>query len=58
MTIRFQADADFRRAIVLGVRRREPAIDFRDPHEAGLRGLRDDQVLELAAHEKSDSCVP
>lgn len=58
MTIRFQADADFRRAIVLGIRRREPTIDFRDAHEAGLRGLRDDQVLELAAQEKSDSCVP
>ena len=49
MTIRFQADADLRRSIVLGVRRREPVIDFRDAHEAGLRGLTDEQVLELAA---------
>lgn len=51
MTIRFQADADLRRAIVLGVRRRQPGIDFRDAYEAGLRGLNDDQVLELAALE-------
>lgn len=47
MTIRFQADADLRRVIVLGVRRREPGIDFRDAYEAGLRGLNDDQILEL-----------
>jgi len=30
MTPRFQADADFNQRIVLGLRRREPAIDFRD----------------------------
>ncbi|HXU38859.1 MAG TPA: DUF5615 family PIN-like protein [Blastocatellia bacterium] len=37
---------------MLGVRRREPAIDFRDAHEAGLRGLTDEHVLELAARDK------
>lgn len=36
---------------MLGVRRREPVIDFRDAHEAGLRGLTDEQVLELAAQD-------
>lgn len=51
MTIRFQADADLRQAIVLGVRRREPAIDFRDANQAGLRGLDDEQVLAVAAQE-------
>lgn len=51
MTIRFQADADLRRAIILGVRRRESVIEFRDADEAGLRGLNDMQVLELAALE-------
>jgi hypothetical protein len=30
MRPRFQADADFNQKIVLGLRRREPAIDFED----------------------------
>jgi len=47
--IRFQADADLNEDIVTGVRRREPGIDFRTAGEAGLRGLIDERVLELAA---------
>ena len=49
MKIRFQADADLNEDIVSGVRRREPSIDFQTAEEAGLRGLVDKGVLELAA---------
>jgi hypothetical protein len=38
-------------AIVQGVRRREPTIDFKSTNEAGLEGLLDPEVLELAALE-------
>lgn len=49
MSIRFLADADLNHAIVQGVRIHEPSIDFQSAHEAGLEGLPDDEVLELAA---------
>ena len=49
MTPRFQADADLNQKIVLGVRRREPAIDFRDAHEGGVTGVPDSEVLRIAA---------
>lgn len=49
MRVRFQADADLHHAIVSGVRRREPAIEFVSAHESGLAGLDDDLVLALAA---------
>ena len=49
MTLRFQADADFNHKIVLGLRRLEPAIDFRDAHFAGIIGLPDPDVLYHAA---------
>jgi hypothetical protein len=45
MTPRFQADEDFNRRIVVGLRRREPAIDFRDAHAGGLIGVADSAVL-------------
>jgi hypothetical protein len=45
---RFQADADFNQRIVLGLRRREPAIDFRDAR-GGLIGVADSTVLRMAA---------
>ena len=51
MKIRFQADADLRFPIVKGVKRREPAIDFRTANEAGLEGLADPLVLKLAADD-------
>jgi uncharacterized protein (DUF433 family) len=35
--------------IVKGILRREPGIDFQTATSAGLRGLRDWEVLELAA---------
>ena len=49
MKIRFLADADLNRAIVIGVLRREPSIDFLTAQAAGLRGMSDLDVLELAA---------
>jgi hypothetical protein len=48
--IRFLADADLNKAIVNGVLRREPSVDFQSA--AGLRGMRDDQVLKLAAESQ------
>jgi hypothetical protein len=47
--VRFLADADLNRAIVSGVIRREPSINFVTAHAAGLRGLGDPLVLALAA---------
>jgi hypothetical protein len=49
--VRFLADADLNRIIVSGVLRREPSVDFRTALEAGLRGMRDDDVLGLAAND-------
>jgi len=49
--IRFLADADLNKAILTGVLRREPAIDFASAQELGLRGLKDPAVLALAARE-------
>jgi hypothetical protein len=49
MTPRFQADADFNHKVVLGLRRREPAVDFRDAHEGGIIGAPDLEVLRIAA---------
>lgn len=49
--IRFQADADLRQAIVTGAIRREPNLDFRSANEAGLEGLKDPEVLALAAQD-------
>jgi hypothetical protein len=48
---RFQADADLRQAIVTGVIRRQPNLDFRSANEAGLEGLKDPEVLALAARD-------
>jgi hypothetical protein len=47
--IRFQADADLNEAIVTGVLRREPAIDFLTADAGGLRGLQDPEILALVA---------
>jgi hypothetical protein len=51
VSIRFLADADLDNAIVQGVRRREPSIEFKSANDAGLAGLPDDKVLEIAAGE-------
>jgi len=49
--VRLQADADLNEHIVKGVLRREPGIDFRTASPAGLYGLRDLEVLAMAAGE-------
>jgi hypothetical protein len=49
--VRFLADADVNRAIVTGVLRREPAVDFLTAHAAGLRRMTDSEVLALAAEQ-------
>ncbi len=51
MKIKFQADANLNEAIVKGLLRREPGIDFRTAPSAELRGLSDLQVLAKAASE-------
>src|SRR5712692_9552425 len=51
MPIRFQADADLNQVIVSAVVRRVPAIDFRAASAAGLAGLSDQEVLDIAARD-------
>lgn len=51
MPIRFQADADFNQIIVTALVRRFPEIDFRTATAAGLAGLKDAEVLALAARD-------
>lgn len=51
MKIKFLADEDLRRAIVLGVRRREPTVSFAHAFDVGAAGLDDHAVLQLAAKE-------
>ena len=46
---KFIADADLNDKIVVGVRRREPGIDFISASDGGTRGLSDPEVLGLAA---------
>ena len=52
MKVRFLADADLNKAIVTGVVRREPSVDFLTAHGAGLRGMNDTAVLALAAERQ------
>jgi hypothetical protein len=49
--LRFLADADLNKAIVSGLLRREPSLDFLTAQSAGLRGMIDSSVLELAARQ-------
>jgi hypothetical protein len=52
MILRYQADADLNQAIVTGVLRREPKIDFQSAFIAGLEGLKDPEVLALSAQQR------
>ena len=49
MRPRFQADADFNHKIVLGLRRREPSVDFLGADAGGVVGMADPDVLRIAA---------
>ncbi|MBD2233966.1 DUF5615 family PIN-like protein [Phormidium tenue] len=51
MTVRYQADADLNQAIVTGVLRREPAIDFQSAFAAELDGVVDAEVLRFSAQQ-------
>lgn len=51
MRPRFLADLDLKRAIVSGVRRREPSVDFLSAQAAGLEGIDDPDVLAIAVRE-------
>lgn len=60
MSIRYQADADLNQAIaqrsrngiVTGVLRRRSEINFQTASEARLQGLKDGEVLAIAAQQK------
>lgn len=51
MTLRYQADADLNQAIVTGVLRREPTVDFQTAFAASLQGVKDSEVLAIAAQQ-------
>ncbi|MEG4944536.1 DUF5615 family PIN-like protein [Microcoleus sp. F4-D5] len=52
MNIRYQADADLNQAIVTGLLRRESTIDFQTAFAAGLEGVKDSDVLAIAAQQR------
>ena len=52
LRVQFQADADLNRAIVLGVVRRKPDINFQTAPEAKLEGVKDPEVLALSAAQQ------
>lgn len=52
MKIKFQADADLNEDIVKGVLRRMPEIDFQTVAEAGLGGLKDENVLAISSSKQ------
>jgi len=49
--IRFLADENFNNAILRGLRRRLPAVDFVRAQDVGLTGVDDPELLEWAARE-------
>ena len=51
-SVQFQADADLNQAIVTGVIRRQPSINFQTATEADLEGLKDAEVLALSSRQQ------
>jgi predicted nuclease of predicted toxin-antitoxin system len=51
MKIQFLADENLRRAIVLGLRRRESSANFVLAYEVGAAGKDDLTVLQIAAEQ-------
>jgi hypothetical protein len=49
MRPRFLADADLNHKIVVGLRRREPSVDFLAARDGGVVGLPDPDVIAVAA---------
>ncbi|MHC5937517.1 DUF5615 family PIN-like protein [Nostoc sp.] len=52
MNVSYQADADLNQAIVTGVLRQEPTIDFQTALAAGLEGVKDSEVLAITAQQR------
>ena len=52
MTVRYQADADLNQVIVTGFLRREPMADFQTAFAAEFKGVKDPEVLAVAAQQK------
>lgn len=52
MKIRYQADADLNQVIVTGVLRREASINFQTATAARLEGVKDAEVLAIAAQQQ------
>ena len=50
--LRYLADENLNRAIVIGLRQRSPDLDIVRVQDVGLRGASDSAVLEFAANEK------
>jgi hypothetical protein len=51
LSIRFQADADLKHAIVKAVRQTEAGIDFASAADSNLEGVTDPELLERAVAE-------
>jgi len=49
--LQFQADADLKHAIVTGILRRQPTIDFQSANAAGLEAKPDREALTIAAQD-------
>ncbi len=52
MKPRFLADADLNRAIVSGVKRRAPWVDFLNAQDASIAAMPDADVLAMAARDR------
>jgi hypothetical protein len=52
VNVSYQADADLNQAIVTGVLRRAPEIDFQTALVAKLEGVKDPDVLAIAADQR------
>ena len=52
MKVRYLADADFNKAILNPLFRRDASVDFQTALAAGLAGKKDPEVLALAAESR------
>ena len=52
MIVRFLADEDLDSDIIEGLLSREPAVDILDAKRAGLRGAKDQALLDVAAQQE------
>ncbi len=52
MVIRFLADENFRKAIVIGLSKRQPRVDIVSVQDLEIRGIADEDLLMRAAEEE------